>query len=90
MEFANNYAGPNHGLRLWPHDGSATRELSVFVKSSNMKLEMSKLDKYTCAFWKNMMTGFSNQDKINCLAIALIEYEAIVTRNTNGSDYLSG
>ena len=55
-----------------------------------MKIEMAKLDKCSCVFWKVFLSGFSDQEKINDFVIALIEFEALVVRNMIGSDFLSG
>jgi glutathione S-transferase len=90
MDFAHSFAAPSQGIKLWPHDGAAVGDIAANFKTAQMKLEMTKLDKHGGKFWGAFLSRFVDEEKLNAFIEVLPEYEALVTRNLNGSDWLSG
>lgn len=63
MNFANDFAAKNQGLKLWPHDASPD-DVKAMMATSNMRLEMLNFDKFLSKFWQALMSKFRDKEKL--------------------------
>jgi len=60
------------------------------MKTADFKLEMLKIDKIISPFWGAWMTRFENEEKLEALRKPIADYEAWLTRNLNGQNFIGG
>lgn len=66
-EFAVDYAGPNQGLKLWPHEKTGHGDVNGSLETVKQKLEILKYDKIMNCFWAPMMKKYKDDESLNAL-----------------------
>lgn len=89
-EFASNFAGPQVGLPLWPHEASPG-DLAASMATGKMKLQMLKFDKIINAnFWGALLSRYQDDEKVAKLKEAIPEIEAFVKANLGDKKFMGG
>lgn len=91
MSFAHDFAKPDQGLALWPHDRAPPGDTAAAMRTSEMRLDMLEFDKLLGkGFWPFFMSKFDNEETNAKFLQLLPELEAWIVKKLNSSDYLSG
>lgn len=91
MNFATDFAKPDQGLALWPHDAAPPGDLNASIATAEMRLAMAEFDKI-CAngFWAFLMSKYDNEEINAGMVKFLIEVEAWAIKQMNGKKFLGG
>ena len=75
-EFASSFAGPDQGLKLWPHETAPLGDVEANMETAQHKLFCQKFDKATFgAFFQAFLNNFGNEEKNNAFKDAIITAE---------------
>ena len=90
-EFANGLAGPDQGLKLWPHEAAPLGDIEANIETGKHKLFAQAFDKATFgAFFQAFLSKYEDEEKNKVLKTALIAAEAMIVKQMNGAPWLSG
>lgn len=89
-QFAIDYAGPNQGLKLWPHENTGPGDVNSSVETVKHKLQMLKFDKIMNCFWAPMAHKYKDEATLNTLKERLPQLEQFVIENLKGKNFLGG
>ena len=90
-EFANSLAGPDQGLKLWPHEAAPLGDVEANMETGQHKLFAQKFDKATFgAFFQSYLSKYADEEKNKVLQAAIISAEEMIVKQMNGANWLSG
>ena len=90
-EFANSLAGPDQGLKLWPHEAAPLGDVEANMETGKHKLFAQAFDKVTFgAFFQAFLQKFADEEKNKLMLAAIISAEAMIVKQMNGANWLSG
>ena len=90
-EFANSYAGPDQGLKLWPHETAPLGDVESNMETAKHKLFCQKFDKATFgSFFGAFLANFKDEEKNKGFKQTIIEAEKLIVEQSNGANWLSG
>ena len=90
-EFANSFAGPDQGLKLWPHEAAPLGDVEANMETGQHKLFAQKWDKITFGpFFGAFLAKFEDEEKNKAMKDMLISLEAMLVKQMNGANWLSG